>query len=115
MDFTENFQSIEKQLIGYKTNIVFCELKILLKLNAENERVKILFMLTIFGTNCVLIQVERLQCNTINFPRNGGGNDFDKNKSSKILFYAKTSGTCGEVKPVGVTYKCFMPNITSLG
>ncbi|XP_031624083.1 beta-alanine-activating enzyme [Contarinia nasturtii] len=109
LDSTENWTNLKKRLIDLETNIILCDLQYLNKLNIEEEQ--IISRLTIFNTNCGLIHFKDLQC----IPKTLSNRHYDKTMSSQILFYATTSGSCGQVKSIGVTYKCFMPNITSLG
>lgn len=82
----------------------------LTRFNFENEQFKIISEISLFNVNCAFIQFERL-----NYTSKLELKKIDKLNTSKILFYATTSGSCGDVKPIGVTYKCFQPNITSLG
>lgn len=112
LDHTEPIQNIKKRLIDFETNIVLCDLKDVIKLNVEDEQVKIISNITLFDRKCVLIQFESITLNMNSHPNN---DENDKFKSSRILFYATTSGSCGEVKLIGVTYKSLLPNITTIG
>lgn len=112
LDHAEPIQNIKKRLSDFGTNIILCDLEDLIKLNVGDEQVKIISNITLFNRNCVLIQFGSITLNMNSYSNN---DENDKNKSSRILFYATTSGSCGEVKLIGVTYKSFLPNITSIG
>lgn len=109
LDSTENLANLKNRLIDLESNVILCDVQYLNKLHVEEEQ--ICSKITIFDTNCALIHFKDIQSN----PKILSTDDrVDKTKSSQILFYATTSGSCGQVKSIGVTYKCFMPNITSL-
>lgn len=112
LDPAQTIPYIKKRLVDFGTNIILCDSKNLIKLKAEDENVDIIANITLFERNCVLIRFGSI---APNFNKFMNDDKDDKNTSSNILFYATTSGSCGEVKPVGVTYKCFSPNISSIG
>lgn len=110
MDNTDSLQAIRARLIGFQTNIVLCDSNCLDKLHCVGDKLNIAFKCTLFDTECAVVQLknpdENLSIQSVK------GNPI---QSSKVFFYASTSGSCGDSKIIGVTYKCFMPNITSLG
>lgn len=119
LDSAENIEIIQQRLNDFGTNIILCDLGSVAKLNCGDESVNIICNVTLFDKKCVLLRCDEKQVQNesdkLNKERllNTGGDD--KSKSSAILFYATTSGSCGEVKQIGVTYKCFSPNIDRLG
>lgn len=113
LDSTEDFDVIRKRLDNFNTNIILCDVQHFTKTNADDEQLTQVLRCSLFDTDCVLVRAKDLKCRTKILLTANDSND--KIKSSRICFYASTSGSCGEVKPVGVTYKCFWPNITSLG
>ncbi|XP_055300273.1 beta-alanine-activating enzyme [Sitodiplosis mosellana] len=112
LDFPQPIPYIKKRLVDFGTNIVLCDLENVIKLNAGDEQVEIISNITLFDRKCVLARFESI---TLNVNRHSNSDKDDTSKSSNIFFYATTSGSCGEVKPIGVTYKCFSPNIASIG
>lgn len=113
MDITDNLQAIKARLIDFQTNIVLSDLKSLTKIHFDDDELNIAFNCTVFNTECVVVQF-----NDIVYPnKNRSIQNVKANQiqSSKVFFYALTSGSCGDSKTIGVTYKCFMPNISSLG
>ena len=112
LDFVQPLTDIKKRLIDFGTNIILCDSESVTKLNADNEQVEVISNITLFDRNCVLVRFGSI---TLNANRLLDNDMNDKSKSSNILFYATTSGSCGEVKPIGVTYKCFSPNVTGMG
>lgn len=90
-----------------------CDLENLPKLDDDENCMKINENIQLFNRHCTLIQMKN---SFRNKPIHLIANDNeDKLKTSDILFYATTSGSCGDIKPVGVTYQCFHPNVISLG
>lgn len=113
LDPTKDFEPIKKRLTSFQTNLILCDSEHFNAINADKEQLTQVFRCSLFDADCALVRVEDLMCrNNSPLTKIGCG---DKTKSSNICFYASTSGSCGEVKPIGVTYKCFWPNIQSLG
>lgn len=112
IDSTASLQTIRERLIDFQTNIVLCDLKSLDKLHLQNEKFRIAFKSTLFDAQCAVIQFNDIAHPDNPTVRNIKGNH---HQPSEVFFYASTSGSCGDSKTIGVTYKCFMPNITSLG
>lgn len=109
VDYALDFENIRKRLSEFKTNIILCSLEHLTKLNTGDNDMKIFSNLSLFDVKCVFAQVKDLKCiPSVYFST-------EPQPSSKVFFYASTSGSCGEVKSIGVTYKCFQPNIGGLG
>lgn len=99
--------------MDFKTNIILCDLGHLHKLNAGDKNVDVSLEILLFGIDCVFVQIKHFVC----VPKIYSNEkcDSDSKNASKVFFYASTSGSCGELKSIGVTYKCFMPNIIQLG
>lgn len=113
IDFTDNLQVIRARLIDFETNIILCDVKSLTKLQSDADELNVAFKCTLFDTECAVIQFNDIDYPNRNLSiQNVKGNQI---QSSKVFFYASTSGSCGDSKIIGVTYKCFMPNIASLG
>lgn len=112
LDFNQTF-GVNQRLIDFQTNIVLCDIQSYAKLNAEHVQIKVLSKCTLFNVECALIRFQDFKCSVQK--RSGEIGDSDQTKSSEVFFYALTSGSCGAVKPIGVTYKCFWPNIISFG
>lgn len=112
IDTTADFQAIRSRLIDFQTNIVLCDLKNMDSLRFDKDELRIAFKLTLFGTECALVQLNGIANSIQQADQKVNSNNI---RPSKVLFYASTSGSCGDSKAIGVTYKCFMPNITSLG
>lgn len=112
MDPTDNFQVVRARLIDFQTNILLCDSKSLDKLHANDDKLNVAFMCTIFDTECAVVQFNDVASPNENLSTQNV--KVNQIQSSKVFFYASTSGSCGDSKIVGVTYKCFMPNITSL-
>lgn len=113
MDNTDDLQAIRARLIAFQTNIVLCDLNSLDKLHCVDDKLNIAFKCTLFDTECAVVQLNVVAHPDKNLSiQSVKGNPI---QSSKVFFYASTSGSCGDSKTIGVTYKCFMPNITSLG
>lgn len=93
-----------------ESNLILCELQNID--SYKNEQITLRHDLKLFGRECVLIQIQRLKFHTKLIPTEA---DITLHESPNILFFALTSGTCGESKLIGVTQKCFIPNILSLG
>lgn len=112
LDFAQSITDIKKRLIDFRTNIILCDSESVTKFNAGIGQVEVTSNITLFDRSCVLVRFQGITLNTNRLLDNDMN---DKSKSSNIFFYATTSGSCGEVKPIGVTYKCFSPNVTSMG
>lgn len=93
-----------------ESNLILCELHSID--TYKNEQITARYDLKLFGRKCVLIQIERLKFHQKLILTEV---DTPLYESANILFFAFTSGTCGESNLVGVTQKCFIPNILSLG
>lgn len=113
IDSSASIQTVRQRMIDFKTDVALCDLANLSKLETNENSIKIIVNITLFNENCALVKIENL-ARYKDFISISDDND-DKLNTSKVLFYATTSGSCGDVKPIGVTYKCFHPNITSLG
>lgn len=105
---TPFWSTIKKKLEKIKTNIFICDIEMFMNLKKiikidKEERV------VLFNCECVIVRIADVEmvAKTIAYST-------DINKSSQILFTAFTSGSCGECKTIGVTYKCFLPNVNSL-
>lgn len=121
--------SFRKTLIGLKTNVILCDSNTLITLTEQGKHIENMEKFTLFNVDCALVIIEEtiFPSQTTSIASCDGLADKQASKqvvsetesdtkySSKIFFYASTSGSCGEVKPIGVTYKCFVPNIASLG
>lgn len=113
LDSTDNPQALRPRLKDFQTNIVLCDLQSLAKFRCADSNFKEFFQCTLFGTHCALVEFDHItfsadQLSIENVETN-------RSESSQVFFYASTSGSCGDSKAIGVTYKCFMPNISSLG
>lgn len=113
LDSSSDFEGIKRRLTEFKTNIILCNSEHLPALYTGDEKVKLHSEFSLFDVNCAIVEVEELKC-IPNICSNEDSNSNPKH-SSKIFFYASTSGSCGELKSIGVTYKCFLPNINELG
>lgn len=112
LDSTDSLNTIRTRLNEFHTDLVLCDSKGLNKLHCDDDNINIVFKCTLFNVECALVQFTNLGCPVENPPvQNTKG---DQLQSSKIFFYASTSGSCGDSKTIGVTYKCFMPNVKSL-
>lgn len=111
IDGAADLHTIRARLIDFQTNIVLCDLKSLNQLHIDNDKFRIVFKVTLFDTQCSVIQFIDIAHPDQPTVRNVESNQI---QPSKVFFYASTSGSCGDSKTIGVTYKCFMPNITSL-
>lgn len=93
-----------------ESNLILCELQSID--TYKTEQITARYDLKLFGRECVLIQIKSLEFHPKLIPTEA---DTPLYESANILFFAFTSGTCGESKLIGVTQKCFIPNILSLG
>lgn len=66
----------------------------------------------LFNEPCFLLQVRDENFDSAN--KITATTNIDLLTSSNVFFYASTSGSCGQTKSIGVTFKCFMPNIETL-
>lgn len=92
----------------FHTNIVVCDLLSANKFTAE-QQAKQISKLDLFDTKCIIFEINSIKLIPKQVPYEEGVN------SSKILFCATTSGTCGDKKPISIPYKCFLPNIFEFG
>lgn len=103
-----NIVEIYEYLEVLDTNVMLCEAEFIQLF--QSDEIKIIQSVTLFNRICAIIQFNQLDFKLKKFPI--------REKilpSSKILFYGLTSGTSGTSKSVGVTCKCFMPNVLKLG
>lgn len=94
----------------FGSNLILCELHGIDIY--KNEQIIARYDLKLFGRECVLIQIKRLKFHPKLIQTEA---DTCLYESAKTLFFALTSGTCGESKLIGVTHKCFIPNVLCLG
>lgn len=106
---TNNIDTIFEYMAKLGSNLILCELPSID--TYKNEQTAARYDLKLFGRECVIIQIKRLKFHPKLIPTA----DTPLYESANILFFAFTSGTCGESKLIGVTQKCFVPNILSLG
>lgn len=113
LDVTDNLQTVRTRLKDFQTNLALCGLQSLAKFSCDDDDFKVAFKCTLFDTECVLVEFNDIACPAENPSIQHV--KCNRDQSSKVFFYASTSGSCGDSKIIGVTYKCFMPNIASLG
>lgn len=92
------------------SNLILCELHSID--TYKNEQITARYDLKLFGRECALIQIKRL---TFRPKLVRTEADTPLYESSNCLFFAFTSGSCGDSKLIGVTQKCFISNVLSLG
>lgn len=107
---TNKIDTIFESMKKLETNLILCELQSID--TYKTEQIIARYDLKLFERECVLIQLKRLKFQPKLIPTDG---DIPLYESANILFFAFTSGTCGESKLIGVTENCFIPNILSLG
>lgn len=104
---------IQQQLQNYKTNLLLTEQRCVEEsADLKNLKIRKQCELLILGRRCTLIQLDTLELTTkvISVEVN-----VSVEHSSRIFYCTTTSGTTGDrPKRIGVTYKCFMPNVLKL-
>lgn len=93
----------------FRSNVILCDKSTLETIGSSSN---VIAECNLFDERCHLLQLNEVKDASIG--RLVALDELDVMTSSRVFFFASTSGSCGETKTIGVTFKCFMPNVEQL-
>lgn len=105
IDYSQLLQKCEQ----FQTNVILCDVNTMEIIRPNGN---VIAESVLFDECCYFVQLREVKVTSEE--RFVIASDLDVMTSSRVFFYASTSGSCGEIKSIGVTFKCFMPNIEKL-
>lgn len=100
--------AVDQYLDTFQTNICLCDEQFSDKCG-EHSNVVVVATMNLSNRKCFLLQFKPFAMKSKEIPIDNE----NVAESSRILFSAMTSGTCGAARVIGVTYKSFWPNVVA--
>lgn len=109
VDPSINYTSLMEKCEQFHTGVIVCDA---ITVNILLAYCDIVAQCDLFNEQCFLLLLREANFNSANKIK--ATTNIDLLTSSNVFFYASTSGSCGQTKSIGVTFKCFVPNIETL-